>query len=332
MGIVNASVMFPKALKANFLETYSPMVKDSDPLLNMVMDRSLESDGAAEDYPYFLSPPHPSRVDKGDSVEHKAFGSRRFRVVNKKWRLAIDWHHDDEQDDQLKGLVKQARAAGEHFALLDERVFFQVLTGATDNDLLEAVPNAGDGSALFATTAGGSNRFGASNGNLLSGVTLTTAADIRSAVWNAVEQMQILDDTEGQPLYRSDYVLRHGIAIIHNVQNLELYEEAFGQRVTAEFNSSGNAGAAVQNTIHSSGIKITRWATQRITDSSVYVFIANPNIKAIFKQTREPLRDNLADFANSDRVREDEIKSLYWSERAGYGVCGEPYQCVKTTT
>ena len=337
MAMVNASLMFARGLKSNFLASYKPMLKKSNPMLGELMDLSFESDGAAEDYPYYLSPPHPTRVDKGDVIPHRAFGARRFRVVNKKWQLSVDWHADDEADDQTNGLVAQARAAGEHFALLPERVFFQILTGTADTDLLPAIPNAGDGAALFATQAAGANRFGATNGNLLAGQTLDTPADVRSAIWNAVEQFGEFQDTEGQPLYPDDYVMRHGIFVLHDNRNQELFEEALGQGVTLAVgqNVAGteNVGAAgVTNTLLSSGMGIRRWATQRIRDNSIYVAIRNPAVKAIFRQVREPLHDNVADFANSDRTRESEIKSVYWRERAGYGVCGEPYQIIKITT
>lgn len=330
MGTANASLFFAQGLNGAFTETYRSFGALNDPLLNMVMHRSHPSAGAAEDYPYYLSVPHPARQDKGDDITHKGFSARRFRVVNKKWSMAVDWHADDEDDDQLNQLKPWAASAGENFAMLDERVFFQILTGSSDSELLSAVPNAGDGSALFATTAGGSARFGASGGNLTTGVTLTTAADVRTAVWNAVEQMQRFQDTEGQPLYPSDYVLRKGIVIIFNVQSYELFAEAFLQSTTLDLGASFG-GAGVQNTIQAAGLNVTLWPTQRVTNTNIFIGIRNPRVKAIFKQTRRPLYNNVAEFGNSDQVRETEIKSLYWRERAGYGVCGEPYQFMKVT-
>lgn len=338
MGLAGSNLSFARGLKSNFANAYKREIATRNKDLDLMMDLGLSSDGAAEDYFYYLSAPHPVRVPQGDDVPRKGFGGRRFRVVNHNWELAVDWHEDQEADDQTNGLVSQVRQAAQHFALLPERVFYQILNGATDADLLPAIPNAGDGAALYSTTDGDSaNRFGASSGNLLSSVTLTTEADIQSGVYQGVEQFHLFQDTEGQPLSIGEAAMRQGIVLTYNVQNHELFVKAFLQHrnIAIIQNAAGTenvGGATPSNWYMDSGLGVTLVPTQRITDSDIFIFIRNFHTKAVFQQVRQALRDDLEERANSDRARRSGIKAISWKLRAGFSPCAEPYMTVKVTT
>jgi len=327
---------FARGLRSNFLNTYNAKTRIIDTRLQEIMDLGVNSDGAAEDYFYYLSAPHPEYAPSGQGPASRNFSGRGFRAVNRDWKLNIEWPDNWEQDDQTKGLVKQARQGGRNFRLLPERLFFQIITATANSKLLPAIPTCADGSALYATTNGaGGARFGATGGNLLAGQTLTTAGDIRAAVYNAIEQFALFQDTDGQPLYLEEATENNGITVAFNVGNLQLFQEAFVQSRTVEIIQQAGAnvgGATPSNVILDAGHKIKLWATQRITNTSIYCFIRNYEEKPVFWQTRAALKDNIADFSNSDRTRNTDMKGLYWKMRGTAHVAGDPYTTIKITT
>lgn len=338
MALSGSALSFARGLKTNFMSTYKPLNISLQQGLGEIMDLGMTSDGAAEDYYYNLMAPHPSRVDVTEEVPEQGFGGRGFRVVNFPYELKISWHADFEADDQTRSLVTRARQGGANFGTLRERLFYQVIQGTADADLLPAIPNAGDGAALFSTTNGsGAARFGVTGGNIVSVADLSRPGNVRAAIFDGMERIVSFQDTEGQPYYPSDYINRMGVALVFNINNLQLMIEAVRQNMTAAViqNAAGSenvAAASVNNPLMYLGsIPIRLLPSNRISDNSIRMFVRNAEDKAVFAQTREPLRDNVADFSNSDRTRNAKIKSLYWRERLGIGVCGEPYQCVELT-
>lgn len=335
---VNASLSFARGLKSTFIDTYKRNNAKLNPSLSAVMDMGQASDGAAEDFFYYLSAPHPVRTAKGASTPRAAFGGRRFRALNYNYKVAIEWHEDDEADDQTGGLVDQARSAAGNFTLLPERVFFQILQGTTDTDLLPSIPNAGDGAALYSTTNGsGTARFGATGGNSLTGLDLTTAADWQSSFYQGVEQFDQFEDTEGQPLDLGSRAHANGITLVFNSDNRELAAKAFrqSQNVAIIQNAGGTenvAAAAQSNFIIDSGLTVDLFPSPRVTDSKLRLFIRNFGEKAIFMQTREALKDNLQDRATSDITKDNGMKALFWKWRGGFSPCGEPFMTVQVAT
>lgn len=334
MAFSGSSLAFARGINSEFFGTYKPVMQGVlQRGLGEIMDLNFTSDGAAEDYFYRLSRPHPSRVNDGDIVPARGFGARAFRVVNFSYRLKVEWHINQERDDQTKTLVEDAQDAGQNFGILKERLFYQVIQATSDSELLPSIPLAGDGAALYSTTNGsGGARFGVTNGNLVSVADLSRPGNVRSAIFDGMERMSRFQDTEGQPFYPADYIMRQGIVVLFNVQNSELMQEAVRQSTTAHVaqNAAGseNIGVAgVTNVL--AGYPVTLMPSSRLTGNSIYIFLKGARKKAVFSQVREPLSSNIATFANSDRAREAEIKALYWKERLGVGVCGEPLQTVK---
>lgn len=338
MALSGSALSFARGLKSTFLSTYRPLNVRAQQGLGEIMDLGMTSDGAAEDYYYNLSAPHPSRVDITDEVEESGFGGRGFRVVNFPYETKVSWHADFEADDQTRSLVTRAREAGQNFGTLRERLFFQVMQGTTDADLLPAIPNAGDGAALYSTTNGsGAARFGVTGGNIVSVADLSRPGNVRAAIFDGIERMGYFQDTKGQPRYPSDWITSVGITLVFSLQNLQLLIEAVRQNQTAAViqNAAGNenvAAASVDNPLlYLGSMPVRLMQSNRITGDDIYMFVRNANEKAIFAQTREPLRDYIYDFSNSDRTRDALVKSIKWRERLGVGVCGEPYQTVKLT-
>jgi hypothetical protein len=338
MAQVVASSTLLRGLRTYFWDTYKSMASKVNPMLSLMMDLSLPSDAARETYAYFDSAPHPERWDKGASVPEDGFKSYSFSVVNYDWATSVPWHANDEADDQTQSLENRVKEAGDNFAILDERLGFQLLTATTDAKLLPGIPNAPDGAALFATTDGsGAARFGATNGNSIvqtggAGLGVAATASVVKDYYRGVAQFRKFQDTKGQPLWPPE-IIRQGVVVIHGSANEQVFEQAFDQKLflAPQTNAAGSenvGGAAVSNVLMDTGKKVVRYSTPRITDGTWYIGLIGTSKRALFKQTREPVTDYLSDFPNSDRARDTKVKRWQWESRAGYGI-SLPYQLMK---
>lgn len=323
MPQVIAGNVLTAGLRQEMADTYMKTKRRSDTRLGGVMDLNIPSDKRQEIYGLFLSASHPDRWDRGDPIPTKGFEALQYTVTNFKYGRRIQWHIDDREDDQTQTLVEQSRACGRGFAMLPERFFFELITATAD--LLPSIPTCADGAAYFATTALGGARFGATNGNLLTGSGVATAGAIRTDFWNAMEQFRLFQDGEGQPLHTDD-VIDGGACVIYNAQNDEVFREAFLQGRTYEEGTVG--GAAVTNTILESGMKVTLWATQRVTDNDWTVHLKNTPKKAAFVQSRTQLREYFATAETSDRSRDTGEEYIQWDQRMGVGL-NIPYGDIK---
>ena len=329
-GPVNATQLLTPGLRANFKQTYEQMYKASRGRLSGAMD-FITSDKLFEIYGYYQASPNPSRWDRGSIITSKAFKSVQYKTYNKDWGLRIPWHENDEEDDQIDGLLQRAREGGQKFALLDERIFFQLIQSGTDAELLKQIPTAPDGAALYATTAGGANRFGVSSGNLLTGDSSPTGQDLRDSIFEAVAQWVQMLDTESQPLI-DPAVIDQGIVVYYSPTINQEVARAFQQAFPIEVDGtagSANAAAAPSNVIHDAGLKIDLRQTVRVTTNDLYCFLPGINLRPVFKQTRRPLRAvGPITMDNSDSMRDTKNRYMQWDERAGYGF-NLPYATIK---
>lgn len=304
-------------LRATFADTYKMQYEVIRSRLGNVMELGLASDKLTEIYGYFESAPPTRRWARGDTISADEFGSRQFSVTNLDWGIQVNWMEQDRQDDLTKSLLDRARDAGRSFAALPERVFFQILRGVVDNDLLPAIPTAPDGLAMYAA-----NRFGLVAGNIAPGTGATTA-NVRTDFFTGVEQIRAFQDTQGQPLW-PDAVLDGpgGWTCVYPLHMDQQFRECFIQSRTADNN------AAVTNIITESGLKVNLWATQRLPagNDDWYLFAPVPQ-KALFQQVRMPVRESFANFDNSDQVRQTKVEYVQWDSREGYGLT-LPYQTV----
>lgn len=321
---VAASEALARGLKTDFVETYRAYNARVEPMLSRVMNMSVASDKSSELYAYFESAPHPARWPRGQELEVEGFGARQYSVANHDFSVAVDWHDNDEQDDQTGSLVSQAQTAGANFATLAERLFFQVLLGTTDLDLLPVVPTAPDGAAFFSATDGsGGNRFGTAGGNIFAG-TGTTVAQITADVFTAITRMRNFQDTKGQPLFPAEMLQNFIILYGANATMEQNVRTAFQARTV-----QGTA-AGISNINLEGGLGYTLWSTPRITDNRIIVIGEGIPQKPVFRQVRQEVRDNLEDFTNSDRTRRTKLKRLQWDARFGIGL-NLPYQAVQIT-
>lgn len=301
-------------VQATFLSTYRDVVGRHRSLPE-AMRLAVPSSKRRERFGYFESPPTVDRIDRGEAITEDAFRVVAYSVENLTWGKAIGFHEEDLEDLQLADIRDYARQLAVRAAQLPEQVFFQILTGSSNSRLLKSLPTAPDGASLYATTAGGNPRFGVTNGNLITGSGVATSGAVRSDLWNAIEQAKQFQDTEGEPLL-SDDVLDQGLLVIYGAQNEEVFREAFLQGRTVD--RGGAVG--VSNTILESGMSVTLWSTQRITDNDWYVFLKGAQPKPVFETLRRAPRMIDETRENSTRARRHRIFSTLLDMRAGYGV------------
>lgn len=317
-NVSNAELLV-RGLRTEFTETYARKIKGAEPALARVMDLNMPSDKLSEIYGYYESVPHWQRWNRGDEIPRNGMRARNFVVVNYDWAISIDWHEDDEQDDQSLSLVRRVRDAASDASLLPERVFFQILLGSTDAKLLPSVPNAPDGAAFFTSAT----RFGTTGGNIVASSGVATSAAIQADFFSAYSRFRAFQDTDSQPLWPSETINR-GVLVIYGSQNEQAFRAAFQQM----FNQGTQA--APSNLIIDTRMQVELWSTSRITTNSWYVFLTNSDTKAVFQQTRQAPRDTMEDMTNSDFTRRTKIKAMSWDARFGYGL-SLPYQAIQVS-
>ena len=312
-------------LRADFADTYDITYEGVKDSMRDVFDFDVPSDKLTEIFGYFESAPYPRRWDRGEEISSKAFKSVSYTVTATDWARRIPWHVNDRQDDQTQTLFDMAVKAGEHWATLEERVFFQILQGTIDDELLTAIPLAPDGAAVYATTDGsGGIRFGATGGNIRTGTGVASGQTIRTDFLATMARFRLFQDTENQPLW-DDRVLDKGFTIYYNASLFEAFQEAFaqGRPVQVIQNVAGTenvATAAVTNIVLDTGVPIRLIPTQRITDNDWYVFLRSAKRKPILSTMRQALREAFATFETSDHTRSTKEEYIQWDSRKGFGV------------
>tara|TARA_R110002072_G_scaffold35076_2_gene104163 strand:- start:17058 stop:18056 length:999 start_codon:yes stop_codon:yes gene_type:complete len=319
-----------RAVRSEFVNTYSGAAKASVNL-QRVMRLGLSSTLREEYYGYHESTPGLERQDRGDEMSEDEILSRAFSCVNHRFSKAIGWHNDDVEDMQLGGFLERARQIAMKAGILSERIFFQILLAAANPSLLETVPNAPDGAALFAATAGGADRFGVSGGNIITGTGVGSSAAIRTDFWSAMTRFGLFTDTEGEPLLEDE--LDGTITVIAPRSASEKFTEAFKQETTVHViqnvgATENVAAAGVTNNIRSGNLNVNLWLTQRRTDNDWSIHIDSPTVpKPVFEQIRQQIRVIEDNRNNSPHARRNFRSAVVADMRAGYGV-GPAYGAV----
>ena len=324
---VNSSQTLANGLRTEFWDTYAAVNnRVADSRLASVMDLSVGATNREHDFAYFESAPHFDIWKRGDEIKSKGMNSVNFNVPVYEWGRRIPWLAIDRADDQTSSLMEVARQAGDSAAMLPERMFFDLIQNSTG--LLPAIPTAPDGAAMFATTAGGSARFGATSGNLLTGGGVTAAA-ILTDFYDALEQFMSFEDTEGQPLI-GDTVLQQPLVLIHPVELTEAMETAFLQRQQL---GDASVGGAKSNIVADTAKRVTLWPSPRLSDANDwYLFLGDATKAQTFFLDRQGVQEETAlrEDNNSDHTRKTGEESIQWHSRSGAGIA-LPYGAIKTT-
>lgn len=328
---VISGASFAAGLMAQALGTYRRRYAILRERVSMMAELDIPSTRREEIYFYWEAAPHIVRWPRGQNMSAKPFRGVRYTALNHRWARAIEWNNEDLQDDQTNSLLAHARGLGQSAATLDERIVFQIMQGTTDADLLPTIPNAPDGSALYITTT----RFGVTNGNDIIAAQsngIGSSAAVRADYWQTISRFRQFQDTEGQPLFDPGTIdgaklVIYPAAISGTPGSSvdEVFAEAFIQFRTLD------GGAAVSNVVKEANQLPTLWGTQRLTDvNDWYVFLGASDIKPLFSQLREGLREVIATFENSDVARSSGVESVRWFMRKGYGV-NLPFATIKVS-
>lgn len=319
MPQVIASAVLANGLRTEFVDTYLGITnRMADSRLAKVMDLGIGATNRQHEFAYFEAAPHMDYWRRGDSIPTDAFKGVTFSTPVYTWGRRIPWHKEDRKDDQTGSLFEMARMAGQSAALLPTRFFFDLIQGRTDT--LPATPTAPDGAAIYATTAGGANRFGVSSGNLLTGSGVASASALRTDYYNAIEQWKQFQDGKGQPLL-SDELIDAGVIIIHGAANTEAFEEAFLQKRQGVVKGT-DAGTTPSNLVQDASRNVQLWGTSRITDNDWYVFLTAAPKLPTFLLDREGVQEftSLEGDNNSDHTRNTGEEYVQFERRAGAGI------------
>jgi len=327
MSDVIASSVLANGLRTEFWDTYAAIRnRQADSRIAQVMDLGVGATNREHEFGYFEAAPHFEQWIRGQSIPTDGFDSVQFTVPVYTWGRRVKWHNEDREDDQTQSLFDVARQAGESAALLPERFFFDLI--ADTNNTLPAVPLAPDGAAMFATTAGGADRFGVSSGNLLTGTGVASVSAIRTDYYNAIEQWKQYQDGKGQPLL-SDETIDSGVVCVHAASNTEAFEEAFMQRRQGEVLGT-DAGTTPTNLVQDASRNVSLWGTQRLTGNDWFLFLKNPPKKPTFFMDRKGIMEesSLRGENNGDLTRDTGEEYLQWHSRSGAGIA-LPFGAIK---
>jgi hypothetical protein len=324
---VIASSTLANGLLSDFRDTYNGVRNNqSDGRLAIVMDTKSASNRQHE-YAYYKAAPHPRLWIRGEPIPVDAMSSVRFTAIVRNWGLRIPWHEDDKNDDQIQALFASAQGGGENFGLLQERFFFDLITGNTTT--LPAIPNAPDGAALYSATDGsGAARFGATGGNIVSGAVITSTGSILANYYTAIARFQLFEDGKDQPLFPAER-LSMGTLVLHSVADLKIFEESFKQLRQGVLMAS-DAAATPSNIILDSSRNVDLWASPRLATGDWYIFMKNPPVRPTFLLERMAIRERtaLSDNNNSDHARTYNEEYAQWDSREGAGIA-LPYATIK---
>lgn len=311
-------------LRSDFIDTYQGIRnRQKDSRLALVMGE-IAATNRKQDFAYFEKAGHVRLWRRGEAIPKEAHGSIGFSAYVHNWGMGVDWHKDDLQDDQTQSLMQSAKEAGESFGLLPERLFFDLLTGTATN--LPAIPLAPDGAAFFATTAGGAARFGATNGNLLTGAGVSGIASVLTDYYKAIVQFGAFQDGKGQPLF-SPETIGQGVLIIHANADTQVMEEAFLQKRQGIVKGT-DAGTTPTNIIQDASRNVQLWASPRIATGDWYVFLLGAPKKPTFLLKRQEVQEHVSTMDNSDHARKTGQEGIQWDSREGAGIA-LPYGAIK---
>ncbi len=307
-----------------FWNVYDQSFDGEKEFLDSVYNPDIPSNVKVQPEGYFESAAYPVLWPDGDEISGKPFGSVQFLIYNRSWGRRIDYSEDDLIYEQTRSLMIRVRDAGQHWGSLRARVSIQEILASTDPDLLPSVGTAPDGANMFSTTAGGSARFGVTNGNSLSGSYMDSAAEVLDAITQGTLQAAQFLDTEGQPLL--DPGVLSEVLVVAPAAYGTYFRQAFNQPITS--NGAGTAG--VTNYILNSGVQHKLWITPRLTAKAFYLFFPRVNSRPFVHSTVTPLRESYADMTNSDEARRTKQFYNQWDSREGFAI-GACFGCMKLT-
>ncbi|MCH7739784.1 MAG: sigma-70 family RNA polymerase sigma factor [Chloroflexi bacterium] len=259
--------------------------------------------------------------------EHSSF------VYNVAYRMM---GNPDDADEVVQDTFLSAYRARERFRG-DAQVttwLYRIATNAAlmrlrKNSRKKEIPTDPTGVSLYSTTDFlGAARFGATDGNSLTGTGVASAEAIEDDLFSALEQFRLFQNIKGKPLWNAA-IIDAGLVIYFGVHNWQVFAKAFKRERTIE-TVAGTGVGTPSNTIMAMGLKIRLEPTSLIptTNDDWFIFLEGSRKKAIFQQRRQELREASATFDNSDQVRETKLEYIQWDDRTGWGL-NVSYQTIR---
>lgn len=334
ISTVAAGATFAAGLNATFRNTYKLAYTAFERFVSMFF-AEIPSDRLTEPYAYYESAPYPRRWPRGQDRGTSGFRAVSYSVTNKDWEVGVGWHQNDRRYDQLRDLENQARMAASHWATLPLRILAQIQEATTNYDLLEAIPSAPDGSALYVGTA----RFGNAAGNIVTGSGVLNAGVVRHDYHAVLQRFTSFLDTQGQPLIDPG-IIGQGVLIEYPPPLIEVMRETFlqGQTITqitatgaTNLAAANVAVAGTSNVILEAGDRIMLWCNPFLTDvDDWYATLLAAPLKPLVRQISKPIEEHFETMENSDHARRSGEESVWWDTSEGYGV-NLPYTTLRVS-
>lgn len=267
-------------IRTEYAKTYLPRYKGSmDSFVKYFMDVSGGNtiQNQTETFGYVESVRGARLIKRGEVIPKSGTKTISYTANIKEYGGGIDAYHLSLKYDNLKVLLAGAQGMATKNALVTEKVLVSHLTGTADRDVIDVIKNAPDGAATYATTAGGSNRFGISSGNLLSGHSVSTPQGIRTAIYAVTTQYAGMLDTVGDQMWDSS-TLDQGIFIVHSSADEHNFAKATEQSMMLEYiaaatTGTDDVGGAVSNIFKDANRKVKRFGTQCLATGSWYAVL-----------------------------------------------------------
>lgn len=324
---VNISQVTLPGIQAEAARTYDVMYEGIKNQLGDVMELGAPADGLYAVRGYFESAGAPERTDRGQAPSDDVIDSRSYVTYIDDWSKEVQFHVNDLKDDRLNYILRRAQDVGRKYALIAEKVFFQILRGASDPKLLLSIPNSPDGAAIYSATDGaGNDRFNFSGGNILSGQTFSTAAGVRNQYMQVLEVFGQFQDTKGDPLFDKS-VIDQGLKLFYPWTRNQEVQEAFKLARTVLTAGDG----ASSNIILDGGFPISLVPTQYLSADEFYWFLKGSPVKPVFELKREDMSMVHITREQSLEAARTGFESLIFKARLGYG-SNLPFGTIKTTT
>lgn len=314
-------------LRSDFEDSFRQQFDGIESALGGIMRLGIPSTLRSETYAARRTMPDPERWDRGDPIPEEGTDAVQWSVTNYRYAKRISWERDDRMDNQVGDLVSDARTAGARFAMLPSRIAVEMLENSPS--LLETIPNAPDGNALF--LAG--SRFGHASGNVSDttavSATAPTAAEFESSFFNMLARFNAFQDEKGQPFFDPGMGAASYVLYIPSHLRATAIEALRANLVHSVVSSTG---ASKSNVILASGETFTIHFSARLSSSVAtwYGFREDAPEPPLFQQLREGQRFAMATEDNSDVARDTGTEYVQFVERHGYGV-NIPYGAIKNT-
>ncbi len=324
-------------LRSDFRNTYENTYLRQANQYGSFMQYGLGTDTYLTPFAYPESQTYPRRTGWGMPIKERPTRYVDYDAVQKRWTDSVSVLNRDADLSVLGGIREDARSRGRNFGTLPARVMTQIIEGTVDPELLEVIPLAPDGAAIYAALDGtGADRFGTVGGNLLTGLDLSTGAGLRDAVMALIEQVLSFKDTEGQPLQNQDLFSEFGMDVMLPTGLFRQAIEAFKQTMTPlvgttdAATSAGNVTTA--NYLMEGGFVITIVLNPHLTvETAIYVALKGSSIKVMTELVSKDFTESFYNRSNSEHRGETGTERWLFEKWCDYFV-NLPLRTAKATS